>query len=60
MPDETRDGAEGNGRLEIESLTTSELLVAIMNRISNDIGDEALVRVLRLLDEIAVEQKNNG
>jgi tetratricopeptide (TPR) repeat protein len=42
---------------ELNKMTTSELLVAIMNRISNDVGDDALARVLSLLDEIALENK---
>jgi hypothetical protein len=44
---------------ELNKMTTSELLVAIMNRISNDVGDQALARVLSLLDEIALENKEN-
>lgn len=55
MSDETKNPGK-RSQEKIENLTTSDLLVAIMNRISNDIGDEALVRVLALLDEIAVEQ----
>jgi hypothetical protein len=42
---------------ELNKMTTSELLVAIMNRISNDVDDHALARVLSLLDEIALENK---
>jgi tetratricopeptide (TPR) repeat protein len=42
---------------ELNKMTTSELLVAIMNRISNDVSDDALARVLSLLDEIALENK---
>ena len=60
MPDDKINGPQNNGNSEIERLSTSELLVAIMNRISNDIGDEALVRVLKLLDEIALEQRRSG
>jgi hypothetical protein len=45
---------------ELNQMTTSELLVAIMNRISNDIGDYALARVLSLLDEIALENKEKS
>jgi hypothetical protein len=44
---------------ELNRMTTSELLVAIMNRISNDVGDHALARVLSLLDEIALENREN-
>lgn len=55
MSDETKNPGK-RPQEKIENLTTSDLLVAIMNRISNDIGDEALVRVLALLDEIALEQ----
>jgi hypothetical protein len=45
---------------ELNKMTTSELLVAIMNRISSDVSDDALARVLSLLDEIAVENKEKS
>jgi hypothetical protein len=45
---------------ELNKMTTSELLVTIMSRISNDIGDDALARVLSLLDKIALETKEKS
>lgn len=42
---------------ELNEMTTSELLVAIMNRISNDVRDDELAGVLSFLDEIALENK---
>ncbi|HSB12215.1 MAG TPA: hypothetical protein VLM38_22200 [Blastocatellia bacterium] len=59
MSDETKN-ADTKTHAEIDKLTTSDLLVAIMNRISHDISDEALGKVLALLDEIALDQKKKG
>jgi len=56
MSDETKN-ADKKTQAASANLTTSDLLVAIMNRISNDISDEELGKVLALLDEIALEQK---
>ena len=57
---EEKNDREEQRQAAYESLTSSELLVAIMNRISNDIDDEALGRVLLLLDEIAEERKRSA
>jgi hypothetical protein len=58
MSEKPNDEPEGkHTQAELNKMTTSELLVAIMNRISNDVGDHALARVLSLLDEIALENK---
>jgi len=46
-----------HAQAELNKITTSELLVAIMNRVSNDVGDDALAGVLPLLDETALENK---
>jgi hypothetical protein len=43
-----------HAQAELNKMTTSELLVAIMNRVSSDVGDDALAGVLSLLDEIAI------
>lgn len=56
MSDETKN-ADKKAQAATANPTTSDLLVAIMNRISNDISDEELGKVLALLDEIALEQK---
>jgi hypothetical protein len=56
MSEKPNDEPRGkHTQAELNKMTTSELLVAIMNRISNDVGDHALARVLSLLDEIALE-----
>jgi hypothetical protein len=44
-------------KAELNKMTTSELLAATLNWISSDVGDHALARVLSLLDEIALENK---
>jgi hypothetical protein len=61
MSEKPNDDPKGkHTQAELNKMTTSELLVAIMNRISNDIGDDALARVLSLLDEIALENKEKS
>jgi hypothetical protein len=58
MSEKPNDEPKGkHTQAELNKMTTSELLVAIMNRIASDIGDDALAGVLALLDEIALEDK---
>jgi hypothetical protein len=61
MSEKPNDELKGkHTQAELNKMTTSELLVAIMNRISNEISDDALARVLSLLDEIALENKEKS
>ncbi|HSB09713.1 MAG TPA: hypothetical protein VLM38_09535 [Blastocatellia bacterium] len=61
MPEQPNDAPKGkHSPTEINNMSTTDLLCAIMNRISDDIGDEALGRVLSLLDEIALERKQES
>jgi hypothetical protein len=58
MSEKPNDEPRGkHTQAELNEMTTSELLVAIMNRISNDVRDDELAGVLSFLDEIALENK---
>jgi hypothetical protein len=57
MSERSNDDPKGKHTQPELNKMTSELLVAIMNRIPGDDGDHALARVLSLLDEIALENR---